>query len=119
MYALKCPKCGSHNLVSYGQWDIVTDHFCEDCGWEKNYGSVGGFAGSQYLERHENDLGYNSEHDSWDMDLGPEDEDENLGFSEEDEEHVVVYSESAEPAKGNHLCVTGYADYEESDDLPF
>lgn len=116
MYASKCPRCGSHNLASSGEWDIVTDQFCEDCGWEKSYGHVAGFPGSQYLCRDENDLGYNSEHDLWDLNNGPEDE---TFDCDEDEEHAFEYDESGEPAKGTHPNVTGYTDYEESDDLPF
>lgn len=49
MYTRKCPKCGSRNLASSVTWDIVTDQFCEDCGWSKNYGYVEGSPGDHYL----------------------------------------------------------------------
>lgn len=99
-YFSKCPKCGSSNLISYGEWDIVTDHECEDCGWTKCYGSVGGFPGNQYLAEFEEEPGSFISFDDYN----------DLGLTDEE------YQESYDSAHKEYLAYIGY---KETDDLPF
>lgn len=115
MYVSKCPKCGSHNIESYGQWDIVTDQVCEDCGWERNYGSVVGPAGSHYLQP--NCGGMDFDFDDFDPTYD-EDEEETGDPSEVIYDYSIVETDEKQGVPVPIINLD-FLDYEESDDLPF
>lgn len=112
MYVSKCPKCGSSNIDSYGEWDIVTDQECDDCGWSKCYGSVGGFAGSQYLVRCE-------EYPDYDYDDSDYDHDEPDCNESDKGEFCVVIDDEDSNVSTTPQAVMFYPNFEEDDDLPF
>lgn len=73
-YYSKCPKCGNTDLYSECQWDTVTAQGCEECGWHKEIGYVGGFAGEHYLVPYDDYYDCEDYEDDYDNGLDPEDE---------------------------------------------